>query len=280
MSLLTSSAGVGGITPDDYGPLIVQPVERESVALQVATQLTTTSTTVRIPVVQTDAGASYVAEGAEIAPSDAALGELVITPPKLAGLSIVSSELSEDSNPAAQQMIGNGLARSIARALDSAFFNALPAPAPPGLEAVSGVGTVKAGATINNADAFLTAISQAEEQGATLTAFVAHPSDALALGKLKQGKDSNVPLLGNDPTLPTRRTILGVPLHVCSAVKPGTIWGLPKDRVMVVMRRDVRVDVSTDAKFTSDQVAVKATMRAAGAFPHPAAIQKITVGAA
>jgi HK97 family phage major capsid protein len=46
------------------------------------------------------------------------------------------------------------------------------------------------------------------------------------------------------------------------------------------MRRDVRVDVSTDAKFTSDQVAVKATMRAAGAFPHPAAVQKITVGAA
>lgn len=157
------------------------------------------------------------------------------------------------------------------RALDSAFFNALRALAPPGLETVTNVGTVNAGAAINNADAFLTAISQAEEQGATLTAFVARPTDALALGKLKQTKDSNVPLLGIAPTLPTRPTVLGVPLHVCSTVKPGTIWGLPKDRVMAVMRRDAKLDVSRDAEFTSDQVAVKATMRAAGAFPHPAA---------
>ncbi|WP_078966665.1 phage major capsid protein [Streptomyces sp. WM6378] len=155
--------------------------------------------------------------------------------PKLAGLSIVSSELSEDSDPTAHQQRGRRPDRD------------QPGPrnrAPP------------------------------------WTAFVARPADALALGKLKQTKDSNVPLLGIAPTLPTRRTVLGVPLHVCSTVEPGAIWGLPKDRGMVVMRRDVKLDVSRDAEFTSDQVAVKATMRAAGAFPHPAAIQKITAGAA
>ncbi|MEO3978372.1 phage major capsid protein [Streptomyces sp. CAU 1734] len=279
MALLTTSTGASGITPDDHGPLIVQPVERESVALQVATKLTTASTTIHIPMVDTDAGASFVAEGEEITPTDATLGELEVTPAKIAGLSVVSSELAEDSNPDAQTLVGNGLARSIARILDRSFFGDLPAPAPKGLEKVNGVGIVDAGPAFTNTDAFLVALSQAEEEGATLSAFAANPVDALALGKLKQAKDSNVPLLGSDPTMPTRRTILGVPLHVTSAVKAGTVWGIPRDRVQVVMRRDVRLDVSTDAKFTSDQVAIKATMRMAHAFPHPAAIQRITLTA-
>ncbi|MEH6373274.1 phage major capsid protein [Streptomyces sp. KLMMK] len=280
MSFLTTSAGASAITPDDYGPLIVQPVERESVALQVATKLATDSTTIHIPIVATDAGASFVEEGAEIAPTDAALGELTITPAKIAGLSIVSSELAEDSNPDAQKLVGDGLARSIARVLDQSFFRNLAAPAPKGLASVTGVGVVSAGTAFTNTDPFLQAISQAEEQGATITAFVANPADALSLGKLKEGTGSNVPLLGSDATEPTRRTILGVPLYVTSAVNAGTVWAIPRDRVQVVMRRDVRVDVSKDAKFTSDQVAIKATMRVAHAFPHPAAIQKITVGGA
>ncbi len=49
------------------------------------------------------------------------------------------------------------------------------------------------------------------------------------------------------------------------------MWGIPADRVMVVMRDDVRLEVSRDAYFSSDRVAVKATMRVGFAFPHPAA---------
>ncbi|MEU3710275.1 phage major capsid protein [Streptomyces catenulae] len=280
MSFLTASSGVSGITPDDYGPLIVQPVERESVALQVASKLKTNSTKVHIPVVQTDAGASFVAEGDEIAPTDAIMGELEITPAKCAGLSIVSNELAEDSDPDAQKLVGDGLARSIARVLDRSFFNSLPAPAPEGLEAVGGVGTVDAGTKFTNLDAFQEAINRAEDVGATITAFAANPVDALTLAQLKQTKDSNVPLLGSDPTTPTRRTVLGVPLYVSNAVTVGTVWGIPRDRVMVVMRRDVTLDVSKHARFTRDQTAIKATMRVAHAFPHPAAIQRISLGKA
>ncbi|WP_206502211.1 phage major capsid protein [Streptomyces chrestomyceticus] len=277
MSLLTTTSGVSGITPDDHGPLIVQPVERESVALQVASVIKTDSTKVHIPIVHTDAGASFVAEGEEIAATDAVMGELEIVPAKCAGLSKVSSELAEDSNPDAQKLVGDGLARSIAGALDRSFFGALTYPDPAGLEAVKGLGKVDAGASFTNLDAFQEAINRAENEGATITAFAANPVDALTLAKLKQTKDSNVPLLGSDPTTPTRRTILGVPLYVSRAVTAGTVWAIPRDRVMVVMRRDVRLDVSRDALFTSDQVAIKATMRAAHAFPHPAAIQRVSL---
>ncbi|KOG53042.1 hypothetical protein ADK76_29260 [Streptomyces griseoflavus] len=277
MSLLTTTPGVSGITPDDYGPLIVQPVERQSVALQVASNLKTDRAKVHIPIVRTDAGASFVAEGEEIAATDAVMGELEIVPAKCAGLSIVSSELAEDSDPDAQKLVGDGLARSIAGALDRSFFGALSAPNPAGLESVADVGTVNAGTKFTNLDAFQEAINRAEDVGATLTAFAANPVDALTLAQLKQTKDSNVPLLGSDPTAPTRRTIHGVPLYVTNAVTVGTVWGIPRDRVMVVMRRDVTLDVSKHVRFTRDQVAIKATMRAAHAFPHPAAIQRVSL---
>lgn len=252
-------------------------MERESVALQVASKLKTDRTKVHIPIVQTDAGASFVAEGEEIAATDAVIGELEVIPAKCAGLSIVSSELAEDSDPDAQKLVGDGLARSIAGALDRSFFGSLSAPNPAGLEGVDGVGTVDAGAKFTNLDAFQEAINRAEDVGATITAFAANPVDALTLAQLKQTKDSNVPLLGSDPTTPTRRTVLGIPLYVSNAVTAGTVWGIPRDRVMVVMRRDVTLDASKHARFSHDQVAIKATMRAAHAFPHPAAIQRVSL---
>lgn len=48
---------------------------------------------------------------------------------------------------------------------------------------------------------------------------------------------------------------------------------------MVVLRDDVRVERSTDAYFSSDRVAVKATMRVGFAFSHPAAVDKVSLTA-
>lgn len=277
--MFTTAPAAGGITPDQYAALIVQPVQAGSVAFQIATQLTTDATRTHLPIVQEDAGAAWTREGDEIPVEDATLGEEIVTPAKVAGLTVVSSELAEDSNPQATQIVGDGLARSIARQVDAAFFGRLPAPAPGGLEAVPNVTTVTTGKKWANLDPFLEAIAQAETVGATLTSFTAHPSDALALAQIKEQTGSNRPLLGSDPTTPTRRVIAGVPLYVSPAVTPGTVWGLPKDRVFVVLRRDVKVDLSADAYFQSDQVAVRGTMRVGFGYPHPAAITKVTLAA-
>lgn len=56
------------------------------------------------------------------------------------------------------------------------------------------------------------------------------------------------------------------------------MWGIPRDRVLVVVRDDPRVEVDRGVYLTSDRVAIKATMRVGFAFPHPAAIVKITTG--
>ena len=91
-----------------------------SVFAQIATRQTTNSHTYRIPTVTADPTAAWVAEGAEIAPSDPTLAELVVTPSKVAGLTIISNEMANDSDPAVAAVVGQGLARDIARD-DSGF---------------------------------------------------------------------------------------------------------------------------------------------------------------
>ena len=73
-----------------------------------------------------DPTAAWVAEGAEIPRSDADLDEIVVTPRKVAGPTIISRELAEDSTPAATQVVGDGLPMDIATKVDSAFFNHPP----------------------------------------------------------------------------------------------------------------------------------------------------------
>jgi HK97 family phage major capsid protein len=277
---MTTANGAVILTPAQVAELLVQPVSTESVAMQVASVVNTGSSVYRIPLVTADPQASWVAEGAEIAPSDAVLSEVEVAPSKVAGLTIITRELAEDSSPEAAQTVGAGLARDIARKVDAAFFGSLASPAPAGLGSLlTTAGNVQtvAGGAVTNLDAFAEAQSKAENVGASLTAFVANPTNALALAKLKSGTGSNQPLLGSDPTQPTRRLIGGVPLYVSADVPAGTIWGIPQDRAVVVIRDDATVETDTSVFFTSDRVAIKATMRVGFGFPHLAGLVKITV---
>ncbi|MHB1063214.1 MAG: phage major capsid protein [Georgenia sp.] len=285
MTMFTTTTDVSGITPDDYGALIVQPVQAESVAYAVSTNIATRSTRFNVPIITEDPNAAWVAEGAEITADDATMEELTITPPKVAGLTAITRELAADSSPAAAEIVGQGLARNIARQIDAAFFGTSGASTvqPDGLEDLTGVNVVSTGAGVTawaNLDPFAEAIADAETVGAAVTAFVANPADALALAQLKDETGSNRPLLGTDPTQPTRRLVLGVPLYVSPAVSVGTVWGIPRDRALIITREDVTLEVDRSVYFTSDRVAVKAVMRAGFGFPHAAAIQKVTLAAA
>ena len=262
------------ISREEVGPLLIQPVQRESVAFATSTTVSTSGYSFRIPLVEGDPTATWVAEGSDIPLSDADLGELTVIPSKVAGLSVISRELAEDSSPAAAEVVGNGLARNIAVKVDAAWFGALAAPAPSGLGAVSGVQTAVGAFT--NTDPFATAISLAEQVGATLTTFATDPATALTLSKLKEQSGSNKPLLGSDATAAGQRRILGVELVTSPAITAGTIWAYDRSRVWTVLRDDVTLDVDKSRYFESDRVGIRATMRIGFAFGHPASIIKIT----
>lgn len=276
MATYTTSTGVNNLLPDDYGPLVVQPALEASVFARVATTVTTTSTEYRIPLVTTDPTASWVAEGAEITPSDPTLQELTVTPPKVAGLTIISRELADDSNPAAAQVVGDGLARDIARRIDQAAFAGLASPAPAGFTTLSGVQTYVNASAFANLDFAAQAISKAETVGATITAFVTSPATALALATVKTATGSNQPVLGQDATSATGRMILGVPLLVSQYVAANTLWAIDGSLVWLVVRSDAEVTADRSVFFTSDRVAVRATMRAGFGFVHAQSVVKVT----
>lgn len=277
MPTYTTSTGATGLLPSEYGALVVQPALAASVFAQVATIATTGGNAYRIPLVVADPVAAWVAEGAEITPSDPTLQELVVTPSKVAGLTVVSRELADDSNPEAAQVVGDGLARDIARRIDQAGFAGLASPAPAGLSTLSGIQTYVNASAFANLDFAAQAISKAETVGATVTAFVTSPATALALATIKQATGSNQPVLGADATSATSRQILGVPMFVSQYVAANTLWAVDASRVWLVVRDDATVESDRSVFFTSDRVAVKATMRAGFGLVHPQSVVKVTI---
>jgi hypothetical protein len=78
---------------------VIQPALLPSVFAQVATTVRNGSHNYRTPIVSADPTAAWVAEGAEISPSDPTLQEPVVTPPKVAGLTIITRELADCFQP-------------------------------------------------------------------------------------------------------------------------------------------------------------------------------------
>lgn len=277
MTVLTSTVDTGGFLAPEHAHLVLGPVEQAAVALQapVATFVRTAANTWHAPVVDEDASAAWLTEGAEITTDEPVFDELIVVPRKVGGLVVLSRELADDSSPPAVEEIRRGLARSIAGKIDAAYFGALAAPAPSGLGALAGVATVDTGGSFTNLDVFAEAIADVEANLGHATAFVTNPADGLTLAKLKVATGSNLPLLGADPTQPTGRQILGRPLFVSPAVTSGTVWAVDRAASFVVVREDVTLDFSRDSHFTSDRVAVRATMRVGFGFPHPNRICRI-----
>lgn len=272
--LNTNNAGAI-LTPAQVEDLLVKPVLTESVATQVARVVRTGASSIRLPVVNADPSAAWTAEGAEIAISDPMIAEIDIRFAKLAGLTVVSNELVADSSPEASQLVGEALARDIARKLDASFFGTTVAHGPDGIGSLSGVQTVDAGSEWSNLDAFHEALSRVETVGASVGAFVTTPGVALELAKIKTGSGSNSHLLGQDPTSPTKRAIAGVPLFVTPAVEDGLVWAVPLARTVIGLRQDVSVETDRSAFFSSDRTAVRGILRAGFGFPHPEAVVKI-----
>jgi HK97 family phage major capsid protein len=260
------------------GALLVQPALDASVAAQISTVIRTSAHEFRIPLVTGDPSASWVAEGAEITPSDPTLSELVVVPKKLAGLTIISRELADDASPEAASIIGQGLARDIARKLDVAFFANTTANGPAGLLSLTTSTSVESAASFTTLDAFASAIFTAEGVGAQVDSFITSPAEALALSVLKENPTTGYarPLLYPDVSAAGGRSIYGRPLLVSSAIGTKTAWAIPRDRVFIVIRTDASIVRDDSVFFTSDRVAIRATMRVGFAYPHPLAVGKIT----
>lgn len=280
MTTLTTTSNVKGISPDAISKLLILPVEAASVAMQASTIIATDATRTHIPLVTADPSAAWVAEGEEIGATDPSIDDYIATPAKIAGLSIITNELAADTSPAAAEIVGDGLARDIAKKIDLAYFGTKGSSLiqPAGLEDLAGYSLTVQETAWEDLDPFEEAISNAAELGLEIGTFAAHPDDALALAILKESTGSKRGLLTADATASTRKILAGVKLLASPGVRPGTIWGIPKVRSIIVRRNDVDLQTDKSAYFTSDRTAIRATMRLTFAFPQAPAIQRIMLG--
>lgn len=280
MTLLGSTAA-GILKPEEVGPLIVQPTQEQSVAMQTATVIPTTTREFRFPVVTDDAAAGWYNEGEDISLTDPGVDEVVAVPKALKSLTKVSRELAEDSSPEATALVGQSVARDIAKKIDAAWFAASTPKGPAGLASLIGSAGAVLGGSYANADEFAEAISVIEQTGSTPTAFVANATTVLALSKLKKATGSNEPLLS--PNLATgatqriERQMLGVRLWTTpdDVIGEDEVWAYDRSKVFVVLRKDVDLAVDPSFFFGSDSLAVRCVMRVDFAFPHPASVVRI-----
>ncbi|MGV0720558.1 phage major capsid protein [Mycolicibacterium elephantis] len=286
MTLLSTNNGQNILAPAEVMDLVVQPLIQSAISTQVSTVVQTSTNSVRFPIVVTDPATGWTAEGAEINVSDPVLDELEVVPKKLAGLTVVSSELFTDSDPAALDVVGDGLVRDLSVKLDAAYFGNQVANGPDGIESITFQSTT--GVFDGSLDLLAEAISLAENAGVPAIspvdglpnmAFVGHPNDVLALMQLHTADDSNAPLLGVDATAATARIALGVRVYSSPAVTEGALWLVPRNKSFVVMRTDPEVVADFSVFFTSHRVAIRAILRVGVGHPHEAAVVRVPLNA-
>ena len=272
----TTSTGAAILTPEQVHQLVILPLQQQSVAMLVGDVVTINTHVLRVPRVTQDVAASFVAEGAEIPATDAAVDQIEITPAKLAALSVITSELSQDSSPAALRLVGDSIVRDVSRKLDAAFFGTTTSNGPAGLGSITPT-TADAGDSWTNLDAFEYARSVAEQHNTVVTSFVGNPAAVLKISTLKEQSGSNKGLLQPDSSKPTGRTVAGVQLLTSPAVPNDVIWGIPQDRVVIALRQGAEVKIDASVFFTSDKLAIRCTLRVSWAVTDPLSLTKIAI---
>jgi HK97 family phage major capsid protein len=303
---LTSTTGAGAaFTPTEYAESFFTHLHAQSVGLASGFRtITTNATQLSVPRLNADAAANWTAETDEITVSDPAADEVVAVPRKLAALTYVSNEVVADSNPDVLDMLAQSMARAMALRLDLGFYEGTgTAPQIRGLRNVAGIQTVTMGtdgAALADLDPFADALGMLAEADAAGSAIVMHPRTWRSLTKLKEATSgNNKPLLAEHATSPAGPvgggadagrqsvgSIYGVPVWLSSQLSVTETQGVATTassayiydaaQVVAVMRAEATITADPSPRFSSDQTAVRATMRADLLAPYPEAVVRIS----
>ncbi|MGH4015172.1 MAG: phage major capsid protein [Pseudonocardiaceae bacterium] len=302
MSIISTSGTGAAFTPTEFADYFFTHLTAQSVGLSSGfRQVRTASAQLAIPRLNADAASAWTAEAAEITVSDPSADEIIAIPRKLAALTYVSNEVVDDSNPDALDLLRESLARSMALKLDLGFFEGSGvAPEIRGLKNTASIQTVSMGtngAVLTNLDPIADALGLLREADATGSAIVMPPRTWKALTKLKEtSSGSNKPLLAESAGSPTENvggrsrgdsvgSIYGVPVWLTSqlnvtetqgtANNASSVYVYDAARVVAVLRTDATIEADPSVKFSSDQMAVRAKMRADLVVPYPESVARI-----
>lgn len=263
-----------GVKPDQYHELIVAGLQTESIAAASGVAVVnTTAANLHIPRITGDTTAVWANEGEDLEVGNPVLDEIASKPRKVGGVVKVSRELAQDSSPAATKLVGDSLTRAVAVALDKAYFTnaGVMTKAPLGLPGVAGITTVAGTAT--DLDSFTEAQVRTLGARGQVRAWYMNADTYLRFAGVRKSTGSNEGLLE------VAFQINGVPVFITEDLADNVVYGVDTASALLVVRDRAKVETSTEAYFSTDEVAVKVTMRVDFAFPSAKGIVRIDVAA-
>ncbi|OCB36994.1 capsid protein [Mycobacterium malmoense] len=259
--------------PQDYGDMLDLVVQAKSVAAAASTIFSTDKQKVGFPLWVADPSVGWYSELDEITPADGDTDEVVVTPTKTAGLTLLSNELVDDSDPDIANQVAQALANQIAEAIDTAYFGNTTAKGPSGLQSLAAT-VVDPGTSVTNLDAFISARYAAEAHSAKLTHWLMSPTTAETLSKLKIASGSNQTLI---QFVEDGITVAGLPVLTSTHVDAGTVaWGIDKTQQRYVSRKGTTVERFDSV--TNDGQWVRAISRVGFGFLNPAGVIRLHHG--
>jgi HK97 family phage major capsid protein len=271
-ALAEGTAGAGGyLVPDQYARTWFEMLRARSVVLSANPVLVeATSDTVRLPKVATGTVVGMYAENTTIAQGDPTFGEVTLTPRKAAALTLVSSEIVDDSAPSVREVLARDHIAQLGVYLDSQFLGVAgngTAPNMRGLRNFTGANVTSIAASLT-LDHVAQALERLEAANAgARPAIYLHSRD---FGTLRRQKDAqNRYQLNPDPSEAPRPRLFGIDLFVSNQIPTNLGAGTNEswivvadmDQVAVAQRKTITVEYSRDFAFSSDQVAVRTLAR-------------------
>jgi HK97 family phage major capsid protein len=269
------AGGLGAaITPEQWASYVLEHLSSQSVVLASgATRVTTGQKIIHIPRITTDGAADWYSELEEIGPGDPTGDELVLTPKKCAALTKLSDEAVTDSSPSVLDAVGTAMTRAVALVCDRAFLAGAGGKEPLGVFGQAGQGVVGA-VTI---DSLIDAAGLVADVGGRATVAYVHPTNHTALMKEKDSQGR--PLLTPDYAAGPSSTIYGLAVWATKGVAVDTALVADPAQIVVAVRNDPTVAVSTDAAFTADGAICRVVARVDVGVNDPAGLVSIAAGA-
>jgi HK97 family phage major capsid protein len=240
--------GLGSaVTPEQWATYVMEHLSAQSVVLASgATRITTAQRQVHVPRLTSDGTAAWFSELEEITEAGPTGNELTLVPKKCAALCKLSSEVIDDSEPSVLDAVGTAMTRAVALTADRAILNGSDPKGPVGVYGQAGqhvVGPITIDHLIDAAGLI------ADVGGQARVAYV-HPTNHTALMKEKDSQGR--PLLTPDFAFGPSSTIYGLAVWATKGVALDTALVCDPAQIVVAVRNDPTVAVSSDAIFTAD----------------------------
>tara|TARA_R110000851_G_scaffold97905_1_gene211928 strand:+ start:9389 stop:10576 length:1188 start_codon:yes stop_codon:yes gene_type:complete len=235
---------------------------------------------ITIPTEATVGAAAWTAEEAAYSESDAAFGQVTLTPYKATTIIKVTEELLKDSVINLEGYLATNFGRRFATVLETAFVNGTGSAQPTGITASAGAGVTAASATVVTWDEMYSLFYSLKDSYRRNGSWLFNTT---TLAELRGLKDSDGRFIWEaSPVAGQPDTILGRPVvisddceHTATGEKPIMFGDM--SYYYIAMRQNVEIQRLDELYAANGWIGLKASLRADGELTSSEAVKAITM---